>query len=304
MRRRSEPISEKPLPRGLTVSITPSFLRHFSDRLRLRSSHFDQEAVRSASSRMMGILAKKKLAGPRAARVIAETLDLAASINLAERQRAMARRRIDIGQRAAEELCRRLDSFVSEVAALPPNSKHSLNQSVERPLACGFFDTEIFFSVLDATSATLSEISPKVRASAARRALFDGEKQDSFTSTQLLWEELDAVTRRRCEMAVERKPPRGISLFSTLADALRSHVQSFRRGAPPSVLRDYARSVDHIWHKLGIEGRRRYDPIANKNLPTPFTQFVNEALAAVGSDSLLSDRQVRQAIRDRKKRSV
>jgi hypothetical protein len=247
---------------------------------------------------MMAILAKKKVAGARAARAIIETLDLAASVYLVERRRHMWRSRIDRGQHAAEELCRRLDSFVSKVAALPPNSKHSLKQCIERSAAGGFFDTEIFFSLLDAIASTLPDLSPKVRANAADAALFGGSP-----STRLLWEELDAGTRRRCEIAVEAKPRRDISLFRMLADALRTYSHPLRCGPRPSVLRDYARSVDRIWHRLGIiEGRRRYDLNARKNLPTGFTQFANEALAAVGIDSRVSDRQIRQAIRERKKR--
>jgi hypothetical protein len=270
MRRRLRPLPERPPLRGLSVPIDPIFLRHFGDRLRVRSSDFDQEAIRSASDRMKDILAKKKVTGTRAARAIAETLHLAASVNLAERRRDMARHRIDVGQRATDELCRRLDSFDDEVAELPPNSKHLLNQSVERPLACGFFDTGIFFLVLDAMSASLSATSPQVRALAARKALFDGDgvsrEPSSQSSTKLLWEELDTETRRECEKAIEAKLPKSISLFRMLADALRIHAHSFARGAPPSVLRDYARSVDLVWDKLGIiKGRRRFDPSANKS---------------------------------------
>jgi hypothetical protein len=245
---------------------------------------------------MMAILAKKKLAGARAARVTTETLDLAASVNLEERRRHMARSRIDGGRHAADELCRRLDSFVSKVAALPPKSKHSLKQCIERSVAGGFFDTEVFFSLLDAIASRLPDLSPKVRADAAYAALFGGS-----SSIHLLWEELDAGTRRRCEMAVEAKSPRDISLFSVLADALRTYAHPLRRGPRPSVLRDYVRSVDRIWHKLGIKGRRRYDPVAGKNLSTAFTQFANEALAAVGIDSRVSDRQIKQAMEERKK---
>jgi hypothetical protein len=303
MRRRPRPLPERPPLRGLSIPIDPIFFRHFGDRLRLRGSDFDQEAIRSASDRMKDILAKKKLAGTRAAKAIAETLHLAASVKLEERRRDMGRRRIDVGQCAAEELCRRLDSFVAEVAELPPNSKHLLNQSVERPLARGSFDTEIFFSVLDAVSASLSEISPEVKASAVREALFDGEKRKSFTSTKLLWEELDAKTRQRCETAIEAKLPRGSLLLGILADALRTHAHSFARGAPPSLLRDYARSVDLVWDKLGVtKGRRRFDPGVNKSQLSAFAKFANEALAAVGIESRVSDRQIRQAIRERKKR--
>jgi hypothetical protein len=43
--RRKQPLSEIPHPRGLTVPISPIVLRQFSDRLRLRSSHFDQERI-------------------------------------------------------------------------------------------------------------------------------------------------------------------------------------------------------------------------------------------------------------------
>ena len=129
--------------------ISPILFLHFADRLRLSSSHFDQETLRSASGRMMAILAKKKkgIERAQAARAVEETLDLAASLNLAKTRRDMARRRIDIGQRAGEELCRRFDSFVGEVAKLPPGSKYLLNQSIQRPLAGGFFDTSIFLSV-------------------------------------------------------------------------------------------------------------------------------------------------------------
>jgi hypothetical protein len=293
----------------LIVPINPTFLRHFADRLRLSGSDFDRETIRSASDRMKDILAKKKLAGTRAARAIAETLHLAASVNLAERRRDMARHRIDVGRRATDELCRRLESFASEVAELPPNSKHLLNQAVERHLACGSFDTSIFFSVLDAVSASLSATSPKVRALAAYKALFDGDgvnrEPSSQSSTKLLWEELDAETRRKCETAIEAKLPKGILLFRMLADALRIHGPSLAQGAPPSVLRDYVRSVDLVWAKLGIiKGRRRFDPGANKSQPSAFAKFANEALAAVGTESRVSDRQIRQAIRERKKRSA
>jgi hypothetical protein len=307
MRRRPRPLLERPPLRGLIVPIDPTFLRHFADRLRLSSFDFDRESIRSASDRMKDILAKKQLAGTRAARAIAETLNLAASVNLAERRRDMARHRIDVGQRAADELCRRLDSFVAEVAELPPNSKYLLNQAVERSLASGFFDTSTFFSVLDVMSASLSATSPEVRALAAHKALFDGDgvnrEPSSQSSTKLLWEELDAETRRECETAIEAKLPKGILLFRMLADALRIHTPSFARGAPPSVLRDYARSVDLVWDKLGIiKGRRRFDPGANKSQLSAFAKFANEALAAVGTESRVSDRQIRQAIRERKKR--
>jgi hypothetical protein len=307
MRRRRRPLVERPPLRGLSVPIDPIFLRYFGDRLRLRSSDFDQKAIRSASDRMRDILAKKRVTGTRAARAIAETLGLAASVNLAERRRDMARHRIDVGQCATYELCRRLDSFVDEVAELPPNSKHLLNQSVERPLACGFFDTEIFFLVLDAMSAALPAISPEVRALAACKALFDGDgvsgELSSQSSTKLLWEELDAETRRECEKAIEAKLPKSILLFRMLADALRIHAHSFARGAPPSILRDYARSVDLVWDKLGIiKGRRRFDPSANTSQLSAFAKFANEALVAVGTESHVSDRQIRQAIRERKRR--
>jgi hypothetical protein len=141
------------------------------------------------------------------------------------------------------------------------------------------------------------------KASAVREALFDGEKRKSFTSTKLLWEELDAKTRQRCETAIEAKLPRGSLLLGILADALRTHAHSFARGAPPSLLRDYARSVDLVWDKLGVtKGRRRFDPGVNKSQLSAFAKFANEALAAVGIESRVSDRQIRQAIRERKKR--
>jgi hypothetical protein len=307
MRRRPRPFLERPPLRGLIVPIDAAFLRHFADRLRLSSSDFDQETIRSASDRMMDILAKKKVAGTLAATAIAETLHLAASVNLAERRRDMARHRIEVGQRAADELCRRIDSFVAKVAKLPPNSKHLLNQSIQRPLACGFFDTSIFFSVLDAIAATLSDLSPKVRADVAYAALFEGDgvnrEPSAQSSPQLLWDELDAETRRECETVIEAKLPKGTLLFRMLADALRSHTPSFSRGAPPSVLRDYARSVDLVWDKLDImKGRRRFDPGANRSQPSAFAKFANEALAAVGTESRVSDRQIRQAIQERKKR--
>jgi hypothetical protein len=255
---------------------------------------------------MTVILARKKVERARAARAVAETLDFAAEVHLVERRRDMARHRIDAGQRAAEELCRRLDSFVGEVAKLPPNSKHILNRALERPLASGFFDTAIFFSALDAIAATLPGLSPKVRADAAYTALFEGDgvnrEPSTQSSPQLLWEELDAETRRKCEMAIEAKPPKDISLFRMLADAFQTPAHSFRRGAPPSFLRDYARSVDRIWEKLGIKGdRRRYNTYAVKSESSGFADFANEALAAVGCESRLPDRQIAQAIRERKK---
>lgn len=287
--------------------ISPILSRHFADRLRLSSSHFDQETVRSASGRMMAILAKKGIERARAARAVEETLDLAASVNLAKPRRDMARRRIDIGQRAGEELCRRLD-FVGEVAQLPPISKYLLNQSIQRPLACGFFDTSIFFSVLDAIAATLPDLSPKVRADAAYAALFEGDgvnrEPSAQSSPQLLWEELDAETRRKCEMTIETKPPTDISLFRMLADAFRTPAHSSKQGAPPSLFRDYARSVDRIWSKLGIiRGRRRYDFGASKSQLSAFAKFANEALEAVGIELRVSDRQIRQAVGERKNRS-
>jgi hypothetical protein len=104
---------------GLIVPIDPTFLCHFSDRLRLSSPHFDQEMVRSASGKMMAILAKKGVERALAAMAVEETLDLAASVNLAKPRRDMARHRIDVGQRAGKELCRRLDSFVGKWLSYP-----------------------------------------------------------------------------------------------------------------------------------------------------------------------------------------
>uniref|UniRef100_A0A973WA32 Uncharacterized protein n=2 Tax=Bradyrhizobium septentrionale TaxID=1404411 RepID=A0A973WA32_9BRAD len=268
----------------------------------------------------MTILAKKGIGRARAGRAIKETLDLAASVHLEKLRRDMARGRIDVGKRAAEGLCRRLDSFVGEVDRLPPSSKHLLNKSVERPLACGFFDTSTFFSVLDAMAATLPRLSPKVRADAAYAVLFarDADREPSAglgwvreegsmgpvsrDTCTLLWEELDAETRRKCEMTIEGKLPKDISLFRILADTLRIPAHSFMRGAPPSLYRDYARSVDRIWDKLGIsKGRRRYDPDPTKSQLSAFAKFANEALAAVGIESHVSDRQIRQALGQRKK---
>lgn len=306
MRQRFRPSPERPPLRGLSVPIDPIFLRHFSDRLRLRVTDFDQDAIRSASDRMTGILEKKKVNGPRAERAIAEAFNLAASVNLVERRRDKARLRVDAGQRAADELWRRLDCFADEVAKLPPSSKNLLNQSIKGLLAQGFFDTDIFFSALDAMSASLSVTSPKVRALAARKALFDsdGARQEpsSQSSTKLLWEGLDAEIRSECERAIEAKAPKNILLFRVLADALRIRAYSFARGAPSSVLRDYVRCIDRIWDRLGItRGRRRYDPADNKSHPSSFAKFANEALLAVGTESRISDRQIRNAIRERKK---
>lgn len=255
----------------------------------------------------MDILAKKGVDSARAAKAVEKTLDLAASVILAEPRRQMARRRIQTGQRAGEELCRRLDTFVGEVAKLPPSSKFLLSQSIQRSLARDFFDADIFFSVLDTIAATLPALTPKVRADAAYAGLFEGDGVNrglsSQSSPQLLWEELDAETRRRCEITIESKLPTGNSLFRILADAFRTPASSFARGAPPSLLRDYARSVDRIWHTLGImKGRRRYDCYDPKSQLSAFAKFTNEALEVVGSESRVSDRQIRQALGERKRR--
>lgn len=265
---------------------------------------------------MRAILEKKGIERARAERAVKETLDLAASTNLAKPRRELACRRIDTGQRAADELCRRFDSFVSELAKLPPSSKSALYRSIQRPLACGFFDTEIFFSVLDVIAATLPGLSPKARADAAYAALFEGDpankEPSAQSSPQSLWEELDAETRRKCEMKIETTPPTEISLFMMLADSFRTPVHSFARGAPPSLVRDYVRCVDRIWHRLGIKkGRRRNDVNTDKGKRSSFkrhlssfAKFTNEALAAAGIESPVSDRQIKQAIGTRKKRPL
>ena len=78
--------------------------------------------------------------------------------------------------------------------------------------------------MLDAIATTLPGLSPKVHADAAYAALFGGDRANKEPSAQaspkLLWEELDAETRRKCEMKIETKPPTNISLFRALANAL------------------------------------------------------------------------------------
>lgn len=255
----------------------------------------------------MSILAKKGIERARAARAVEKTLDLAAATSLTEPQREIYRRRIQKGQRAAAELCRRLDSFVCEMTKLPPSSKSVLYRSIQRPLACGFFDTETFFLVLDAIADTLPGLSPKACADVAYAALFKGDgankEPSAQSSPQLLWEELDAETRRKCEITIETKSPTDISLFKMLADVFRTPAHSLRPGAPPSLLRDYTRCVDRTWLMLGIaRGRRRYDAYTSKNQISAFAKFANEALEAVGNESRVSDRQIKQALGERKKR--
>ena len=104
-------------------------------------------------------------------------------------------------------------------------------------------------------------------------------------------------------MAIETKLPTDISLFRKLAEEFRTPAHSFTRGAPPALLRDYARFVDRIWHKLGNYQRASTIRFrSSKSQLSAFAEFANEALEAVGIESRVSDRQIRQALGERKKR--
>jgi hypothetical protein len=172
MRRTSKDLPDRQFRRWMsipTAHMRPdelSFLNSIllTNRRRSRRLDFKQEPIRSASGRMLAILAEKDVTGVRATWAVKATLELAAKVNLEEPRRDLARSRIAAGHRAAKELCRRLDAFVVEVAELNHNSKRSLNECIDRALSCGQFDTEIFFSVLEGIEATLSHLSVNRRS--------------------------------------------------------------------------------------------------------------------------------------------
>jgi hypothetical protein len=163
------------------------------------------------------------------------------------------------------------------------------------------FDTEIFIDVLDATAKALCQVSPRRLADDAYSMIYppvqDWLIETSRSPLVELWESIPAITRVNVERLMQgRQPSRSlVAWLNTLFQLLDQERPVQAQGAPPSVLRIFAKGTARIWKRLGLRPGRQYDTYKDQAVESGYQRFCNLALAAFGDTSKLSGRQVSNA---------
>jgi hypothetical protein len=167
----------------------------------------------------------------------------------------------------------------------------------------GVFDTEIFIELIDCLAVCLPQLSPKKLANDALLLLQAEISPEANSPIVDLWEAIPSETRSRVERELESQlPMSGVALLCLIPGLLYSHRLTLRLGAPASPESEFVREFDRIWRSLGLTSGRQYDAAGGAgHKSSPFQRFGNAALAAVGNDSRISDRQVDNL---KRKRSV
>jgi hypothetical protein len=269
----------------------------YANRIKLKA---DPELRKSESANIMfGILAKKKVPLLRATNAVMRTLDAATNAeyaNLRSANSALVRKE---GGVLLDELISKLDHFVETISKLPPSSKSIINERIARITKIGVFDTEVLMELADCIANCLPQLSPKKTADEALSLLLPenswAEKPRFAAQPPIveLWEAIPSITRSRVERKIEaRLQLRGIALLRSIPAVLRCYRPSTRFGAPASPNFQFVREADKQWSSLGLRSGRRYDAVGARHASSTFQLFCNAALAAAGSETRISDRQI------------
>jgi hypothetical protein len=253
---------------------------------------------RESAKIMFAILAKKKVPSRKADHAVLKALDAAADHRLAkcrfERQQNAKKLEAD----RIDELISIFENLTVAISELPPIAKATLNVRTAEVTKEGKFDTEIFTELVKCVAACLPELSPKKIAESALAALHPDGSPEQTWPIIMLWESIPPLTRTEVERNLERRLRlRGIELLRLVPDLLDKFRPAKRRGAPPSIHLAFALKIERIWLELGLKSGRRYhayrDAYSNdRQKKSPFARFCEAALAAVGTEGAISDRQV------------
>jgi hypothetical protein len=253
-------------------------MRPYASRIKVRASEVAAPAQLEAGKVLMAtILKKKKIHPNKAAWAIREALNVAATHQLARWRFENRREAATSALKHLAELIFEMEKLANTISALPPSSKGYLNRKTAHLVKQDFFDTELFFDLINLFRACLSEVSPKKTADDARRII---EPQDGESSPRILslWESIPAVTRVRVERRIESFPRvSGVELLRALPNLLREFRPATRHGAPPPLRFEYVRAIDRIWCCLNLKGRRRFK---DQHVKNPFQRFCDAALSS------------------------
>jgi hypothetical protein len=171
----------------------------------------------------------------------------------------------------------------------------TLNGRLAEAAKAGFFD---FIEWIDLVEACLPELS-RMKLAAFSPEISSRQAQPIAN----LWEAIPSIIRCQIEREVELKLPKlsGVETLRLLPKLLQRFEPTSRRGAPLSIHLIFLRRIDSIWLDLRLTGRRcyydyathdEYAPKGNSNPPSAFQAFCNAALAAVGSESRITNYQI------------
>ena len=274
-------------------------MRPYVLRLRLSAgAHFDFGSDPSTAveftrcvEQMRAILIRRKVPVVDADRAILEILPIAFDHRLSRLRFKQRQIMKDHSQQAINQLTSSIGELRRQISPLPPSSLAVLNRHLTAVLEQSMiFDTEILIDVLDATAKALCQVSPRRRAEDAYSVIC---RQPSLVN---LWESIPAVTRVKVEALMQNRRPLTslVAWLDTLRQLLDQERPVRKEGAPPSVLRVFAKGAARVWERLDLIAGRRYD--ANKgHIKSDYQRFCDLALAAFGDTSKLSGRQVSNA---------
>jgi hypothetical protein len=286
-------------PRPLPVA---DKMRPFANRIKLRANNEQLEVGRAE---MAKILAEKEVPPSEAERAIREALDAAANHQLALLRFENRRDATTSALKNLDDLTLKIRELVNAIAVLSPTEKGHLNRKTAHLVKEGFFDTEVFFELINLLRDCLLDLLPSRNANDARRIV---ERHEGESSPQILrlWESIPTITRnrveRRIEQRIRQRTKRSDSLPCVeLLGVLLNLLQKFRpahRGAPKFLLREYVQDIDRIWLGLNLTARRQYYVGSKhgadnaRHVQSLFQKFCDAALASVGDPTEISIRQV------------
>ncbi|MEH2566081.1 hypothetical protein [Bradyrhizobium sp. AZCC 2289] len=263
----------------------------YVDRMKLKAQ--PGSTSRESAKIMFEILAKKKIPSRKANDAALKALDAAADHRLAESRFAQR-------QNAKEHETGRLDELIeifkklnAAISELPTAAKSMISVRTAEVTKDGKFDTETFIELVNCIAACLPKLSPQKSAADALVALHaDGSSKHSLPVI-MLWESIPPLIRTNVEQNLERRLRlRGIELLRLFPDLLDKFRPKKRMGAPPSIHFAFALKIERIWLELGLKSGRQYDGCNGRHLKSPFVRFCEAALAAVGTEGAISNRQV------------
>jgi hypothetical protein len=263
----------------------------YANRIKLKAG---PELPNSESAKIMfDILAKKKIFSRKADDAVLKALDAAADHRLAKWRFEQRQNAKKLETDRIDELISIFENLTVAISKLPPIAKSTLNARMADVTKEGIFDTEIFIELVNCVAACLSELSPKKNAGDALVALHPEGSPEQTWPIIMLWESIPPVTRTDVERNVERRLRRsGIALLRLIPDLLDKFRPTIRLGAPPSIHFAFARQIDRIWRELKLKSGHQYNGVHGHHQASPFIRFCNAALAAVGTEGAISDRQV------------
>jgi hypothetical protein len=288
-------------------------MRPFVRRMRMRIKDFDLTdpamASQFASSveEMRAVLAKKKIPDAKIKHAIDETVAAAADHRLQDMRLRDSQRDRVRSAHSVEKLIEDLTQLAQTIGKLPPVARNKLNAIVAGHTA-QYFDTETIAAIVCDIAGTLPKLAPTKRA----RDAFDiidqpmaGVNRSSPPKIVELWETMPAETRRQVEQKIRHSVAKrsATEFLRQLVVMLGRFLPQAKLGRLPTIQRHYAERVGKIWQALGLRVGRAYDGIGAKSIESNFQRYCRFALAAVGDESQISGRQVRQVKSDLPKKA-